>query len=80
MDIDSIFDGYERILMSGFTPDYMEVAIKHLREWAKGPNTREDIREFLKQTADVPEEAIVAMTSKSVKLMVSDEGTLVAFA
>lgn len=79
-NVDTIVDGFTKVLMTGFTPDYMEVALKHLREWAKAPNTREDVREFLSKTEDVPDEAIVALSSKSVALLTSDEGTLVAFA
>lgn len=78
--IDQVFDGFTSILMSGFTPDYMEITLKHLRELVATPNTREDVTEFLAKTAGIPENAIVVLTSKSVRLLTDDGGNLLEFA
>lgn len=73
-------DAFAQILMNAPAPEYLEVALKHVREWAKSPDTREDVREFLKLTEAVPEEAIVALTKDGIRLLTDDSGNLLQFA
>jgi hypothetical protein len=59
---------------------YMQVALMHLREWGTGPDTREDVREFLQSTQHLSGDAIAVLTPDKVSLLVNDAGQLLSFA
>jgi hypothetical protein len=73
-------DGFQHVLENGFAPEYMEVALEHVREWFKAPNCREDILKFVEDTEQLSGRAIVALTRERISLLTNSEGGLLEFA
>ena len=57
---------------------YAQAPLLIVRGYSKD-GMRDDVKQFLIDTAAVPEEAIVVMTPESFTLLVDDEGHLLAF-
>jgi hypothetical protein len=77
---EQLANDFDKILRKELVLSYMEVALKHVRECAVFTNTRKDVLEFLKSVKNIPEEAIVVLTSNSISLLTTDEGIPLQFA
>jgi hypothetical protein len=73
-------DGFQHVLENCFAPEYMEVALEHVREWFKAPNCREDVLKFIEETAHLTGRAIVVLTKERISLLTNSEGGLLEFA
>ena len=81
-DIEDIFDAYARVLMGGFVPEQMQIALGDLRAWRDGgAELSPAVGRFLAETEDVPGEALVWLASGAEPRLARGEGGgLVAFA
>jgi hypothetical protein len=73
-------ESFESFLFSttARTPSSMHVTLAWLRSVPR--DRRQDVAALLKDTADVPGEAIVVLTKDSASLLTDDEGRLLRFA
>lgn len=80
LDIDTAFDKYRDILMNGFIPDSMQMALGDVRKLVSEDSSSEFLA-FLETVVDVPERALVWLQKGQVPhIMISETGHYVAFA
>ncbi len=76
---DDVFDAYSKLLLEGFAPDMIHIALKHVREW-DSVDTREEVKEFIFKTRDLADDAVVVLSRNSIGLLTNGYGQLLAFA
>ena len=77
MEIEQILDGLQGL--HPHVPNYMHLSLMYLRELGTHPKVRGDVHEFIRNTVEFPERAIVVLTPQSVGFLTNEEGSLLEF-
>ena len=75
-----IFDTYRDVLMNGFIPDIMQMALGDVRKLLS-EDSSQVFKDFLESTKEVPEQAVVVLQmGQAPRMLTTETGRFMSFA